>query len=42
MSYVMMFTGEGVASPTGREINDTYLDANEQNIKKEFDKFKME
>jgi hypothetical protein len=26
----------------GREINDTYFDSNEENIKKQFEKFKEE
>ncbi|TVU06934.1 hypothetical protein EJB05_46970, partial [Eragrostis curvula] len=33
---------EGVQSPTGREINGIYLDATEADIKKQFDKFKLE
>jgi hypothetical protein len=31
-----IFVGEGVTIPTGREIDDTYLDSNEKEIKKHF------
>jgi hypothetical protein len=34
--------GEGITIPTGREIDDTYLDSNEEEIKKHFQKFKEE
>lgn len=34
------FAGEGVTIPTGREIDGTYLDSNEEDIKKQFAKFK--
>ena len=37
-----MFVGEGIAVPTEREIDDTYLDANEEDLKKEFAKFKLD
>ena len=37
-----MFVGEGIAVPTGREIDGTYLDANEEDLKKEFAKFKVD
>jgi hypothetical protein len=30
------FSGEGVMIPTGREIDGTYLDSNEEEIKKHF------
>jgi hypothetical protein len=34
------FVGEGAMLPTGREIDGTYLDSNEEEIKKHFKKFK--
>jgi hypothetical protein len=34
------FLGEGVMIPTDREIDNTYLDLNEEKIKKHFQKFK--
>jgi hypothetical protein len=36
------FVGEGITLPTGREIDGTYLDSNEEEIKKHFQKFKDE
>jgi hypothetical protein len=36
------FVGEGVTILTGSEIDDTYLDSNEEKIKKHFKKFKEE
>jgi hypothetical protein len=39
ITYVV-FVGEGVTLPTGRKIDDTYLDSNEKEIKKHFQKFK--
>ena len=36
------FVGEGIPSPMGREIDGTYLDANEEDIKKQFAKFKLD
>ncbi|TVU29460.1 hypothetical protein EJB05_21026, partial [Eragrostis curvula] len=36
------YWGEDVRSPTGREINGIYLDANEEDIKKQFAKFKLD
>jgi hypothetical protein len=38
--YLCIFAGEGIIIPTGREIDDTYLDSNEEDIKKQFEKFK--
>lgn len=38
----VILAGEDVRSPTGREINGIYLDANEGDIKKQFAKFKRE
>jgi hypothetical protein len=41
--YVLLvhfFVGEGVTLPTGREIDGTYLDSNEEKIKKHFQKLK--
>jgi hypothetical protein len=40
--YLCIFVGEGIMILTGREINDTYFDSNEENIKKQFEKFKEE
>jgi hypothetical protein len=43
--YVLLmhfFVGEGVTIPTGNEIDDSYLDSNEEEIKKHFKKFKEE
>jgi hypothetical protein len=34
--------GEGITILTGRKIDDTYLDFNEEEIKKRFQKFKEE
>jgi hypothetical protein len=36
------FLGEGITIPTSREIYGTYLDSNEEEIKKHFQKFKEE
>jgi hypothetical protein len=36
------FLGEGVTIRTGREIDGTYLDLNEEEIRKHFQKFKEE
>jgi hypothetical protein len=35
-----IFLGEGIRIPTGSEIDGTYLDSNEEDIKKQFKKFK--
>jgi hypothetical protein len=43
--YVLLvhfLLGEGVMIPTGREIDGTYLDFNDEEIKKHFQKFKEE
>jgi hypothetical protein len=40
MYDLCIFLGEGVTLTTGREIDDTYLDSNEEEIKKHFQKFK--
>jgi hypothetical protein len=34
------FIGEGVTLPTGREMDDTYFDSNEEEIKKHIQKIK--
>ena len=34
-------TGEGVPSPTDRDIDGKYLDENESALKKKFDKWKL-
>jgi hypothetical protein len=40
MYDLCIFVGEGIMIPTGREIAGTYLDSNEEDIKKQFEKFK--
>jgi hypothetical protein len=40
MYYLCIFVGEGITIPTSREIDDTYLDSNGEDIKKQFKKFK--
>jgi hypothetical protein len=40
MYYLCIFVGEGVTLSTGREIDVTYLNSNEEEIKKHFQKFK--
>jgi hypothetical protein len=40
MYYLCYFVGEGTMFPTSREIDGTYLDSNEEDIKKHFEKFK--
>jgi hypothetical protein len=40
MYYLCIFIGEGITILTGREIDGTYLDSNEEEIKKQFQKFK--
>jgi hypothetical protein len=43
--YVLLvhfILGEGITILTGRKIDDTYLDSNEEEIKKHFQKFKEE
>jgi hypothetical protein len=40
MYDLCIFLGEGVTLATSREIDDTYLDSNEEEIKKHFQKFK--
>jgi hypothetical protein len=40
MYYMCIFSSEGVTISTGREIDGTYLDLNEEEIKKHFQKFK--
>jgi hypothetical protein len=42
MYYLCIFVGVGVTILTGSEINDTYLDSNEEEIKKHFQKFNEE
>jgi hypothetical protein len=42
MYYLSIFVGESITIPTGREIDGTYLDSNEEDIKKQFEKFKEE
>jgi hypothetical protein len=42
MYYLCIFVCEDVTIPTGREIDDTYLDSNDEEIKKHFEKFKDE
>jgi hypothetical protein len=42
MYYLCIFIGEEVTIPTSSEIDDTYLDSNEEKIKKHFKKFKEE
>ena len=39
---IYSITGEGVLSPTGRDIDGKYLDKNESTLKKIFDKWKLE
>ena len=39
---ICSIAGEGVAAPTGREIDGIYLDENEADIKKNFEKFKQD
>jgi hypothetical protein len=40
--YILLvhFSGEGITIRIGREIDNTYLDSNEEEIKKHFQKFK--
>jgi hypothetical protein len=40
--FLCNFLGEGITILTGREIDGTYLDSNEEEIKKHFQKFKEE
>jgi hypothetical protein len=40
MYVLSIFLGEGITIPTGREIDGTYLNSNEEEIKKHFQKFK--
>jgi hypothetical protein len=42
MYYLCIFVGEGITILTGREIDDTYLDSNEEEIKKQFQKLKKD
>jgi hypothetical protein len=35
-----IFVGEGITILSGRKIDGTYLDCNEEDIKKQFEKFK--
>jgi hypothetical protein len=42
MYYLCIFVCEDVTIPTGREIDGTYLDSNDEEIKKHFEKFKDE
>ena len=37
-----ILVGEGVLSPTGREIDGKYLDANEEEIRQRFAKFRQD
>ena len=37
-----MFAGEGIASPTGRDIDGKYLDQNEQDLKTRYVKFRKD
>ena len=36
------FAGEGIASPTGRDIDGKYLDQNEQDLKTRYVKFQKD
>jgi hypothetical protein len=38
MYCLCICVGEGITIPTGREIDGTYLDSNEEDIKKQFQK----
>jgi hypothetical protein len=40
MYYLCIFVGVGITIPIGREIHGTYLDSKEEDIKKQFEKFK--
>jgi hypothetical protein len=42
MYYFCIFCRWGVTIPTSSEIDGTYLDSNEEEIKKHFKKFKEE
>jgi hypothetical protein len=46
MLYLMLFiwlaTGEGIVSPTGRDIDGKYLDQNEKDLVDRFGKFQQE
>ena len=37
-----MVVGEGIASPTGRDIDGKYLDQNEQDLKMRYVKFQKD
>jgi hypothetical protein len=40
MYYLCIVIGAGIMIPTGREIDGTYLDSNEEDIMNQFEKFK--
>jgi hypothetical protein len=40
MYYLCIVIGAGIMIPTGREIDGTYLDFNEEDIMNQFEKFK--